>query len=240
MTLRRLTIAMAAFLLLAAILAGVWAWWARRQVGPRLAPIVVTLPEVPDDNGYDDLLSATELYVDTGVELSVTHGVPIPAAQGKALEANAEALAEMRRGLAKDCVVPIRPMTTTGASLPLGAFRQFARLLLIESLLHSDDGRFGDALLPLADGLRFGAKLQIGAPLLDRLTGQAIQMTMMAQYRRLAESGQLTDADLVSVLQLLAEIEAMAPPMGQTLEVECRMVAASGGVMPSGPAQRLM
>ncbi len=81
MTLRRLTIALSAFLLLAAILAGVWAWWARRQMGPRLAPIVITLPDVPDDNGYDVLLSATKLYVDTGVDLSTTPGVPITDGQ---------------------------------------------------------------------------------------------------------------------------------------------------------------
>ncbi len=246
MRLRRIAIGLAAFVLVLGVLAVVLRWWVKRWIGPAPPPIVVVLPEVPEDNGYDDFLNAVKLSVKTWVDVP-RRGAPVTAEQREALKQNEAALAELRRGLEKECVAP---RYRAGRSLPavgeLSALREFARLLSIESRIAEQEGRRGDVLPPLADGLRFGVKLERGSGIVHRLSAYAIEGMMLYPMQLLAESGALAEADLVSIIRLLAEVEANAAPIEQTIEVEYRgdlaalpQLAASGSLAPRGPGRFL-
>ncbi|MGD8238119.1 MAG: hypothetical protein PVH68_06170 [Armatimonadota bacterium] len=236
MTLRRIAIGFAAFALILGVLAMILRARLKR---PPLPPIVVTLPEVPEDNGYDDFLTAVETYVDTGVDLSTEPGVPITAGQRDALTQNQPALAELRGGLRKECVAPPAPAPSQASTDRMSVFRTLTRLLVVESRLASDDGRCRDAVPPLLDGLRFGARLEAGADIIGWHVARAVQSIALRELRRLADSGQLDAADLTKPLQLLAQLEANAPPIPQILEAECRTAAANAASQASSPSARV-
>ncbi len=240
MRLRRIAIGLAAFVLVLGVLAVLLRWWVKQRVGPPPLPIVVVLPAVPEDNAYDVFLNAVKLSVKTWVDVP-RGGAPVTAEQREALKQNEAALAELRRGLEKECVAP--PLPAVGELSPL---REFARLLSIESRIAEQEGRRGDVLPPLADGLRFGVKLERGSGIVHRLTAYGIEHMMLYPMQLLAESGALAEADLVSIIRLLAEVEANAAPIEQTIEVEYRgdlaalpQLAASGSLAPGGPGRFL-
>jgi len=233
MRLRRIAIGLAAFVVVFGVLAVVLRWWVKQRVGPPPLPIVVVLPEVPADNGYDVFVSAAELYVDTGVDTSTQPGAPVTAEQRDALAENEPALAELRRGLEKQCVVP--PRSPISSPPHLSTFREFARLLVLESRIATEEARATDAVLPLLDGLRFGGKLEVGANVVDRFIAQAIQTITLRELRRLAGSQQLAQPELVPILQVLSDIQAKAPSIEQTIAIECRSAAAAAPTaMPGG------
>lgn len=234
MRLRRIAIGLAAFVVVFGVLAVVLRWWVKRRMGPPPpAPIVVVLPEVPEDNGYDVFVSAAELYVDTGVDTSTQPGAPVTAEQREALKQNEAALAELRRGLEKQCVAP--PRSPISSRPHLSTFREFARLLVLESRIATEEARATDAVLPLLDGLRFGGKLEVGANVVDRFIAQAIQTITLRELRRLAGSQQLAQPELVRILQVLSDIQAKAPSIEQTIAIECRSAAAAAPTaMPGG------
>lgn len=238
MRLRRIGIGLAVFIVVLGILAVVLRGWAKRRFGP--AAIVVQVPEVPEDNGYDNFLRATELYVGRGVDLSTKPGMPITAEQKKALLKNQAVLAELRRGLGKKCVVPLQPEPTPARVSRSMMLNPLACLLLIESALARDEGRFDDAVPPLLEALRFGAKLQVGSWGVDWLTGHTTQYMALSELQPLVGSEQLGDAQLSSVLHCLVEVEATVPPTEQRWEIERRMVAAAAGLQPAGVKERLL
>jgi len=246
MRLRRIAIGLAAFVVVFGVLAVVLRWWVKRRMGPPPpAPIVVVLPEVPADNGYDVFVSAVATYVDTGVDLSTEPGVPITAEQRDALRQNEEVLAELRRGLEKECVVPLGSVPVSAPPAQGGmarwqAFRELTRLLVVESRLASDDGRYAAAVPPLLDGLRFGAKLEVGADIGGWRVVRAIQAIPLRELRRLGECQHLGEAELAWALQILAEVEANTPPIAEILEAECRTMAASVGSQAWGRSGRVV
>ncbi len=245
MRLRRIAIGLAAFVVVFGVLAVVLRWWVKRRMGPPPLPIVVVLPEVPADNGYDVFVSAVATYVDTGVDLSTEPGVPITAEQRDALRQNEEVLAELRRGLEKECVVPLGSVPVSAPPAQGGiarwqAFRELTRLLVVESRLASDDGRYAAAVPPLLDGLRFGAKLEAGADIGGWHVARAIQSIPLRELRRLGECQHLGEAELAWALQILAEVEANTPPIAEILEAECRTMAASVGSQASGRSARVV
>ncbi len=245
MRLRRIAIGLAAFVVVFGVLAVVLRWWVKRRMGPPPPPIVVVLPEVPADNGYDLFVSAVAIYVDTGVDLSTEPGVPITAEQRDALRQNEEVLAELRRGLEKECVVPLGSVPVSappgqGGIARWQAFRELTRLLVVESRLASDDGRYAAAVPPLLDGLRFGAKLEVGADIGGWHIARAIQAIPLRELRRLGECQHLGEAELAWALQILAEVEANTPPIAEILEAECRTMAASVGSQAWGRSGRVV
>ncbi len=193
-------------------------------MGPPPPPIVVSLPEVPEDNGYDNFVRAADLYIDTGASLYIKRGVPIAAADREALEANGPALAELRRGLQKECVAPFQPQVTFAPQGRTRAFSKLAFLLIIESRLASDSGRYSAAIPPLLDALRFATKQQVGSDMRWRLDARMMQLIVLVELRNAVCAHALRDRDLRSLLQDLLEIEAMAPPIEQVLAADHRAI----------------
>ncbi len=233
MRLRRIAIGLAAFVVVSGVLAVVLRWWVKRRMGPPPAPIVVVLPEVPEDNGYDDFVSAARMYV-KGADLRIEAGVPIPPEQRKTLDDNAGALAELRHGLAKPCVVPPK-IDPEALSSECAAFRELARLLVIESRLASDAGGLDEALPPLLDGLRFGVKLEVGSAFLLRLVSHAGQWIVLSELQGVLASGELGEEELLAAAECLRDVQRASSPIAETIEAQHRMDLARVQMLAADP-----
>jgi hypothetical protein len=191
--------------------------------------------EVPAENGWDDYVKAAELIRAEGRpqagdlfaqgRRSLTPA-PDELAQWKAVvDANADALALIERGTAKESVVPpeqaLGIFTETTPPFPtLSQFRELARLLVLTAHYRLATGDGAGAAGALADTLSLGHGLERGGTLIHRLVGIACEAMALGTIHDIVMRNML-DADSLGLLAArLGEIEPQRPPLSTAWVME--------------------
>ncbi|MGE3820750.1 MAG: hypothetical protein AB7I30_15160 [Isosphaeraceae bacterium] len=190
-------------------LAGLVAWSSR--------PPRFQLDPLPVRNGYDDLIAAGRMIVET------------PPAEGdfdRATDdeirdwvgAYPEALERARLGLGRATAVPLEPgvsLSPTYFENP-GMLRRVARLLQAEATLADRSGDPSGAARAGLDLLRLGSAAGRGGLLIDRLTGIAIESLALNVLGGLTEKLEADDAQRLA--RAVEEIEHAREPIARVID----------------------
>jgi hypothetical protein len=131
----------------------------------------ITLPPLPNPNGYDDFLQAGAFlsgqigdYRDMGHE-------DLQAL----VAANGKSLALVRSGFKKQCALPMQTYLVNRAAMSddMPLFKQIAQLLAAEGRLAELDGRLDDAARSYLDAIRCGNEISRNGFVINRLVGVA-------------------------------------------------------------------
>jgi hypothetical protein len=169
----------------------------------RPAPALPTV-KLPNPNGYDDFIQAARIVTGAG-QVVMTAGEELRAI----VEQNAEALALVRRGLAKECAVPYEFSeayfsSTNGLDL-LSKSKGLGQVLLAEGRLAEQAGKTNEALRSYLDCVRFGEKMASGGLMIHKLVGVAVQAMAHKELQRLAS--RLNGPQLRELFGALAAVE---------------------------------
>jgi hypothetical protein len=184
------------------------------------APIEVPVYPVPDDNAFDHYLEATKLFPE-GRPWDDAAGDPeaIDPAQAELIVLDAAAtLEEFRLGLDKPCVMP-GPVDFSTTFPYLADFRSLTRLLMVEAIVHLNNGDTSAAFGSYMDAIKLGQDIARNGPLIHKLVSIACESTALRQIRRSAPMA--GDAKVLG--DLLKRLEAVEPkevPLSETLAVE--------------------
>jgi hypothetical protein len=186
---------------------------------PPLPPAFGQLfPEPSGHNGYEEIVLAGDLARASQTIGPAMKATATLAQKRRALAdpGNARALALLRQGLAK----PIHSPWQTDLSTPRPDFaliRQLARLLSIQQYVLLADGRTGQALDCLRDGLRLGYVVKSDA-IIGALVGVAVDAIVLRQMARHLE--QLGARDCDRLVALTREYLSSPDPTLAALEME--------------------
>jgi len=141
-------------------------------------PPNVTIPThgVPKDNGWDYFVRAGNMLGTFGPVSSTKDPKSWTDADYAAfMKSNAPALAELRRGLAKPCVLPPqRGLKSLYAASPYARDRELARTLRSEAMYYERKGEYGRAVDSQLDCVEMGVSLPRGGRLISDLVGVAV------------------------------------------------------------------
>ncbi len=165
-------------------------------------------PPIPNPNGYDDLLEAGREIVQSGTVGSkldfATADEPTLAA---VVQANRDAVARGRAGLAKPFQVPVvyqMDYVTQVLMRDVGSIRAgVGRALNAEGLLAAAQGRVGDAVGSNLDLVHLGGVMCQKVPMIAYLMGIAVESTGMRNLRDLR--GKLSAEECGQVIARLQE-----------------------------------
>jgi hypothetical protein len=183
-------------------------------------------PEPTGQNGYEELVQAGDLVRNNEAGQAAT-------ATGATLDAKRRALADpdvkralalVRRGLNKPIRSP-RTEFTAGTLLPdFAPLRHLARLLAVEQYVALADGRTGDAISALRDGLRI-AHAPKGDLIIGGLVGAVMDAIVLNRLARHLDQMSARDCD--RLVALAREYLRTPDPTFVTLDNERRMALAT-------------
>ena len=179
-----------------------------------LGPSTPAAKPIPVPNGYDDFIAAGKLIAARTPDWQT---LDLPALR-TLVASNAPALALVRTGLTKQCLVPpAGSRTNMDAYLErLAGFKRTALAFSAETRVAATDGRTNAAALAALDCIRFGQETVRGGPIIDHLVGVAIRALGFARLQPLlpaldAPTLKRATADLEHVWttrETIAEVEA--------------------------------
>ena len=172
-----------------------------------LHPLPPAVAELPDPNGYDDLVAAGAMFtspiLNTAVEPKSTAELAAEVAKYSA------AYDRCRLGLSRPVAVPMEPPWEDYISRDLvgiGHLRTVARALFMEAELARREERYSDAARIAIDNVRLAHAASRGGILTNWLSGIAFEGMGYADLYRVI--GQLTPADCLAYSHTLLELEA--------------------------------
>ena len=129
-------------------------------------------PPLPNPNGYDDFLAAANHLGSFSSRILLTNDIPLFE---EILATNGPALAAFRRGLARECRVPLEFSDQyLGRHITeLGRIKEIARLVIAEAAVARAHGRSQEATTMALEVVRYGHQLARGGVLIDDLIGAA-------------------------------------------------------------------
>jgi hypothetical protein len=179
-----------------------------------LRPPPISVPVLPNPNGYDQLVRAGEQLV----------GEPGDATNAALLRAfinrNNPALTLARQGLRLPACVPVGYTNGwIGAHLPeLAALKRVARAIQCQARLAEAEHRFNDAAEDCLDCVRFGQQASRGGVLIDRLVGFAVETIGLRELAKAA--ARLNPTKRAEVLRALARLEMAQDPVAAAFAAE--------------------
>jgi hypothetical protein len=181
--------------------------------------------ELPNPNGYNDLLKAAQTVRGRLDDASEIDTVGLHAL----VATNAEALRLLRVGLAKRCAVPTDALIANfaTASSDLMGFKALARLLSAEGRLAELEHRRADAARSYVDAIRLGSEMSRGGLMMNRLVGIACQMIGAIPLKRLLP--ELTCEELRPLCAELERVDAGNVSWREVLQNENRFERAQMG-----------
>ena len=180
---------------------------------------VPVLPELPDPNGYDDLVRAGKAVDSALTALSnagnVAHTIWDDPWTGSDVEmraltsATAAALAIARLGLDKPCQVPFS-YSNPFACDHLSSLRTLAIAFAVDGVWAEREGRMADAAGSYMDVIRTGYGISRGGHVTDDLTGQALLMIGSKRLRSIRSKLKSTQCTQLAqrIYQLDSEAES--------------------------------
>lgn len=187
--------------------------WSLLQPDPVFAPL-------PNPNGHDDLVRAATLVV--GALPGRTRPRDAGAEELRAfVEPNAEARALLRRGLGRECGVPLaatlEAQNVAGVQAT-GPVRMLGRLLESEGWLARKEGRKDDAIHAGLDLVRLGQASSRGGLMIHRLTGDAVVWVGVDFLARLRP--ELSAGDCRRIVRELEAEDARREPLAEVITRE--------------------
>lgn len=172
------------------------------------------LPPLPNPNGYDDFLKASEVVTGNFRDFRELNRDSL----GALVSTNAEALRLLRLGLTKQCMMPMDSAITNAGIDHWGGMKRLVQLLAAEGRLREMEDRPGEAARSYVDAIRFGNEMSRGGFLITRLVGVACEAI---GYAPLAKSVQkLSCEDTRTVLTELEKVDAGRVTWAEVLRSE--------------------
>jgi len=141
---------------------------------------------MPNPNGYDDLVKAAGMIKPSGpaVKLPTTEDL------AKTVAANAEALQLARKGLARQCRVPLDTTVSTdwNHTEALSGFQALEVEFAMEGKLCQTENRFADAAQSYLAITRLGQEITRGGVVIDALVGSAVERSGLRGLEQVASS----------------------------------------------------
>ena len=147
-------------------------------------------PPLPNPNGYDDFVKASEVVTGNLDELD-REGL-------RALvSTNAEALRLLRLGLTRQCMMPMDSALTNAGIDQLAGMKRLVRLLAAEGRLREMEDRPAEAARSYVDAIRFGQEMSRGGFLSTRWVGIACEAIGYAPLARVVPKLSREEARMV-------------------------------------------
>lgn len=183
---------------------------------------------LPNPNGYDDLVKATQRFVGDLPECYWDQWDDDCAEEVRALlKANAEALRMVRLGLSRESRIPIvysRAYFTQHLS-ELASLKRLAQLMIAEGKLAEKDGGIDDAVQSYLGVALIHEKLR-GGVVIDELVGIAVEHMGVGALRNLAD--QMTVIQRREVIEKLSNLHTNRDSYEQFLANEKRSIRVYG------------
>ena len=156
-------------------------------------------PPLPNPNGYDDFVRASEMVTGDLDELDREGLRPL-------VSTNAEALRLLRLGLSRESLMPMDSALTNAAGMlsQLAGMKRLVRLVAAEGRLREMEDRPAEAARSYVDAIRFGNEMSRGGFLITRLVGIACEAIGYAPLARVVPKLSREDARIV-----LTELEKL-------------------------------
>jgi len=167
---------------------------------------------LPDPNGYDDLVAAGSRLVN-GTVPNVDEATA--AELGQFVAKHGHVLDEARKGLARECQVPLTYTQADLARTDNRALRELSRAFLAEGKLAEWEGRTEDAVEDYLDVMRLGTACTQGGLLVDAFTGWALHEMGIQALAPLTE--ELNADQCRRAIELARSIEANREPLDELL-----------------------
>jgi hypothetical protein len=140
-------------------------------------------PPLPKPNGYDDLVQASRMVADNTPDYTAMNEADLRSL----VETNAEALKLARRGLGRECQVPLDYSAANPTYFTnLAGLKRLAHSLVAEGRLMELEGRPTDAADSYLTVIRLGVATGKGGLLIDSLVSIAIEAIGTARLEKLA------------------------------------------------------
>ena len=195
-------------------------------VNNRPPSIHVPTPRMPKDNGYDYFVRAGKMLGVQGPSSCATrqpNSWTVPELKRYVLS-NAPALAMVREGLKRECVLP-PARSAKGVFLPeFARTRELARRVVDEGRYYRAIGNFRRAADSHLDCIEMGAVFPRGGSLIAGLVGEAIEAIGEHDFGQLIPN--LDSGGLAHVAARLERIETRQVPYAEVIEEEGRVSAA--------------
>lgn len=185
--------------------------------------IKVRVPKMPRDNGYD-------YFVRAGKLIDHRHYGPYSLATKKPeqwtipeyhvfLAANANAIAELRRGMRKPYMTPpVLDWENTTAFENWARFRELGRILVGEALYYDVTAQPAKSADSHLDCVEFGVTIPRGGPLIAGLVGIAVES--IGSYRLEPVIQKLPSSDLAHVAERFERIQAKRMTLAEVIATE--------------------
>jgi len=166
--------------------------------GGRTSP----LPPLPNPNGYDDFLKASEVVTGNFRDVPELNRDSLDAL----VSTNTEALRLLRLALTRQCLMPMDSTLTNAGIDHLGGMKRLAQLLTTEGRLSEMEDRPAEAARSYVDAIRFGNELSRGGFLVTRLVGVACEAIGCAPLAKVVP--ELSREDARIILSELEKVDA--------------------------------
>jgi hypothetical protein len=179
-------------------------------------PTKTTRPPLPNPNGYDDFLKATQLLIVPG---GASNGISHEDLRAIVAQ-NAPAMEMVRQGLGRECRVPIEYSTNYARSHYgyLGRLKLLAIALTAEGQLAEMEGRTNDALRIYLEVVRLGHQVGRGGYMSDQLVAIACQSIGTSALQLLIKG--LDARQCRAAIQELTALEEKRETFGQYMQRE--------------------
>jgi hypothetical protein len=151
------------------------------------------LPPLPNPNGYDDFLKASEVVTGNFRDFRELNHDSLDAL----VSTNSEALRLLRLGLTRQCMMPMDSALTNAGIDHLGGMKRLVQLLAAEGRLREMEDRPAEAARSYVDAIRFGNELSRGGFLVTRLVGVACEAIGCAPLAKVVPKLSREDARIV-------------------------------------------
>jgi len=204
-------------------------------------------PPLPNPNGYDDFLRAQKEMVGYYGDVTTTSAEQLREHLAK----NAEALKLLRRGLAKQCRIPLEFSTNYLFLRSLGGVKKLVWLIRADGRLAELERRTNDAAKIYVEAIRYGQESCRGGVMIDRLVGIACETIGISALEKIRAN---LDAETCLVtLRQLREAERREEPVADVFRNErewmrmnvslwqrLRTMIPVAGLNPVKPAQQTL
>jgi hypothetical protein len=172
------------------------------------------LPALPNPNGYDDFLKASEVVAGNFRDSRELDRDSL----GALVATNSEALRLLRLGLTRQCMMPMDSALTNAGIDHLGGMKRLVQLLAAEGRREEMEDRPAEAARSYVDAIRFGNEMSRGGFLITRLVGIACEAIGYAPLAKVVPK--LSRADARIVLTELEKVDAGRVTWAEVLRSE--------------------
>jgi len=179
-----------------------------------VTPPPIPVADLPNPNGYDDLVRAGESFTNVTVP---ERGDAVDVLRAF-VKKHASALQIARTGLDRECEIPLRYDSEDIWLGNLQNARNMTRAFYAESLLAEEEGRMDDAMRIHYDNIRLGNATTHGGLLIHRLVGMAIRGIGISGLNDLIEG--LSSEQCRELIEILETSEGGLEPLENCLTRE--------------------